>query len=90
MTWIVAKSFTTGYVGIFSDVQVSWKGRKERRDCLRKVYPVADNIVASFSGSVDVGFLLLSDLGNFIEAKKNSGDSVIPRVVAIKWRALLR
>jgi len=85
MTWIVAKSFMSGYVAVLSDVQVTWGNGKIRKDCLKKVYPVAPNMVACFSGSVDIGFLLLSDLSNFIQSKTKPNELAMPRHVAHEW-----
>ncbi|MCK5611523.1 hypothetical protein KAR91_57160 [Candidatus Pacearchaeota archaeon] len=85
MTWIVAKSFMSGYVAVLSDVQVTWNGGKVRKDCLKKVYPVAPNMVAGFSGSVDIGFLLLSDLSNFIHSKTKHDQLAMPRHIAHEW-----
>lgn len=85
MTWIVAKSFMSGYVAVLSDVQVTWSGGKVRKDCLKKVYPIAPNMVAGFSGSVDIGFLLLSDLSNFILSNTKHNELAMPRQVAHEW-----
>lgn len=90
MTWIVAKQFLPGYVAIFSDIQITWKNGEIRKDCLLKVYPVASNILAGFSGSVDVGFRLLGDLSTYIEGINNSGKTLIPRKIAQRWHRRAR
>lgn len=85
MTWVVAKSFVTGYVAVLSDVQVTWNNGGIRKDCLKKVYPVAPNMVAGFSGSIDIGFCLLNDLANFIQSKSKSNEHLMPRSVGHGW-----
>lgn len=85
LTWIVAKQIVTGYVSVFSDIQVSWNNGEVRKDCLKKVYPMSRNIVAGFSGSVDMGFLLLSDLNNFIYHHDVAGEPLLPRKISEKW-----
>jgi hypothetical protein len=90
MTWIVAKSFLSGYVALLSDVQVTWKNGRLRKDCLKKVYPVAPNMVAGFSGSVDIGFLLLNDLANYIAHITDKDKFSMPRDVAHQWHRRAR
>lgn len=85
MTWIVAKQFTPGYVALFSDIQITWSKGKVRKDCLKKVYPLSNNVIAGFSGSVDIGFHLLSDFNKYMAKIDNSGTNLIPRKIAIGW-----
>jgi hypothetical protein len=90
MTWIVAKQFLPGYVALFSDVQITWRSGEIRKDCLKKVYPLANNIVAGFSGSVDVGFLLLNDLNKYMANIDNTGKTIYPRKISERWHRRAR
>lgn len=85
MTWIVGKQFIPGYVVLFSDIQVTWQHGNINRDCLKKVYPIADNLVAGFSGSVDIGFALLEDLQSYVTQKAKTRRELAPRAIANNW-----
>ena len=92
MTWVVAKQIYSGYIVLFSDIQVTWKrgGRTLRKDCLKKVYPISGNIAAGFSGSVEIGFHVLSDLCFYVRSLQKKGEKVIPRKVAHNWHRRAR
>ncbi|WP_444937713.1 hypothetical protein [Microbulbifer sp. JMSA002] len=85
MTWIIAKTFVSGYAAMISDVQVTWNKGAHREDCLRKVYAMAPNIACGFSGSVDVGFDLLADMRYFAEQKLLKGEILLPRKFVFEW-----
>ncbi|HFD33443.1 MAG TPA: hypothetical protein ENJ28_12145 [Gammaproteobacteria bacterium] len=85
MTWIVAKKIFPEYVAVLSDVQVTWRDGKVQKDCLKKVYPISDNVIAGFSGSVDTGFLLLTDLNAYMVGVKKNREPLIPRKIALQW-----
>ena len=85
MTWIAAKRFVSGYVAMFSDVQVTWGNGAHRENCLRKVYAMAPNIACGFSGSVEVGFNLLADMRFFAEQKLKRKQMLLPRQFAFDW-----
>src|SRR5437879_4856448 len=85
MTWIIGSPTSFGYVMGLADIQVSWGENGPRHDCLRKVYEVAPFIAAGFSGSVRIGFSLLEDLAQFLSPPPETGESWIPRWVALKW-----
>jgi len=88
MTWVIGGIAPFGYgVGI-SDIRISW-GKNDFKDCLQKVYPVGNFIIAGFSGSVDLAFLIIEDLKHFL-ISDNPNEAWIPEWVAIKWRRRAR
>jgi hypothetical protein len=63
MTWVFGTA--TEFFGTaicVSDIQVTLPD-DEVVDCLQKVYPLAQNVVAGFAGDVELGFAMLEDLG---------------------------
>lgn len=86
MTWVIGASTLFGYGFMISDVCVSWRDGY-REDCLQKIYPLGNCIFGGFAGSVELGFLLLQDLRNFLklpeEEAKNCGWH--PDWVAENW-----
>jgi hypothetical protein len=66
MTWVIGTSSIFGYGVVISDVQVMLQSG-ETRDMLRKAYPVANNIVGGFAGSVRIGFSLIEGLQEFLQ-----------------------
>lgn len=88
MTWVIGGITPFGYgVGI-SDIRVSWKNGNFK-DCLQKVYPVGNFIIAGFAGSVTLGFNLIDDLRQFLFLDKPN-EAWIPEWVAIKWHRRAR
>jgi hypothetical protein len=61
MTWVVAASTIFGYGALYSDVQVTFRDGSTR-DLVQKAYPISNFIVAGFSGSVKIGFMLIKSL----------------------------
>jgi len=92
MTWIIGGTTLFGYGVCISDVRVTFKkanGNFFHKDCLQKIYPVGNSLVAGFAGSVQIGFSLIEDIQRFLSP--NSPDmSWIPERVAIKWRRRAR
>jgi len=83
MTWVIGGITSFGYgVGI-SDIRVSWS-TGYLKDCLQKVYPVGNFIIAGFAGSVLLGFKMINDLKQFLILDKPN-EAWIPEWVAIKW-----
>lgn len=66
MTWVIGASTIFGYGAVISDVQVTFKDGTTR-DILQKTYPINNFIVAGFSGSVQIGFMLLQSLSDFLQ-----------------------
>jgi len=89
MTWIIGSPTLFGYAAGVSDIQVTWPDGKTA-DCLLKTYPVATNIAAGFSGSVEAGFWLLGDLAASLRPETQQGRLFLPRQVAIKWHRRAR
>lgn len=86
MTWVVGATTMFGYGVIVSDICVS-RG-KLQYDVLRKAYPVGRFIVAGFSGSVRIGFDLLTDLKHFLkmtEEEELDNECWQPAWVAENW-----
>lgn len=83
MTWIVGRTFVSGYAAIFSDIQVTWGSQSA--DCLRKVYAIAPNMACGFSGSVETGFKLLSDMRKFAVTHGADEKIISPRRFLHEW-----
>lgn len=66
MTWVVGASTFWGYGILVSDVQVTFSDGTTA-DMLQKSYPISNFIVAGFSGSVRIGFMLLESLAQFTQ-----------------------
>ena len=54
MTWIVAMATPWNYCFGLSDVRVTLADGTER-DCLQKIYPIANSLAMGFAGSVLIG-----------------------------------
>ena len=70
MTWVFGTA--TDFFGTaicVSDIQVTLPG-DETVDCLQKMYPLAQNVVAGFAGDVELGFLMLGDLAAVVQDKR--------------------
>lgn len=70
MTWVFGTA--TEFFGTaicVSDIQVTLPG-DETVDCLQKMYPLAQNVVAGFAGDVELGFLMLGDLAAVVQDKR--------------------
>jgi hypothetical protein len=89
MTWIIGSPTLFGYAAGVSDIQVTWPDGRTA-DCLLKVYPVATNIAAGFSGSVQAGFWLLGDLAETLRPETRQGLWFLPRQVAVRWHRRAR
>jgi hypothetical protein len=59
MTWIVAMPTPWGYSIGVSDVRVTLADGSER-DCLQKIYPIANSLALGFAGSVYIGLKMVS------------------------------
>jgi hypothetical protein len=70
MTWVFGTA--TDFFGTaicVSDIQVTLPG-DETVDCLQKMYPLAQNVVAGFAGDVELGFSMLGDLAAVVQDKR--------------------
>lgn len=70
MTWVFGTA--TDFFGTticVSDIQVTLPG-DETVDCLQKMYPLAQNVVAGFAGDVELGFSMLADLATVVQDKQ--------------------
>lgn len=66
MTWIIGGSTMFGYGVMISDICVSF-GQGNSKDCLQKIYPVGNHILGGFAGSVELGFMMLQNLRDFLK-----------------------
>jgi len=77
MTWVIGGFTIFGYGVMISDICVTWKDGGYKKDCLQKIYPLGNYIFRGFAGSVELGFMMLQDLRNFLklpeEEAKDSG-----------------
>jgi hypothetical protein len=80
MTWVI------GGAGLWSpfiagDICVTWRhaGRDVTKNCLQKIYPVSENILGGFAGSVSIGFDVLSEI------RKRAVDARSLRIMARTW-----
>jgi hypothetical protein len=90
MTWICAASNVIGSCALYSDVQVTLKDGRTR-DLLQKAYPITNSIAAGFAGSVEIGFVLLQSLTDFLRLP-NWNDQVgwDPRSAAVNWAPIAK
>jgi hypothetical protein len=80
VTWVCGCA--TQFIGTaicVGDIQVTL-GTGEAFDCLRKVYPIDQNIAAGFAGDVEIGFAQLGALSRLVAAMR--GDR--PEPVAVE------
>ena len=92
MTWVIGTTTFFGYSFLISDICVSYNNKT--KDCLQKIYPVGNYMIAGFSGSVELGFIMLQDLRNFLLVPEASSDESYyawyPEWVAKHWQVNAR
>lgn len=71
MTWIAGIPVPYGYSLVVSDVRASWEAKT--KDCLQKVYPVSPFVVAGFSGCVELGFVMIDGLREYLNTWARRG-----------------
>lgn len=76
MTWVIGCPTFLGYGFLVSDVRVSF-GEKPSPVSIQKIYPVSNNLIAGFAGSVEFGFLVIAALQRSI-AFHGPGTTVRP------------
>jgi len=91
MTWVLATSTVFGYGALYSDVQVTFRDGSTR-DLVQKAYPLGNYIVAGFSGSVRIGFLLLQSLSDALRISDRESASMAwdPFWVSKVWPSIAR
>jgi len=90
MTWVIGASTIFGYGVVISDICVTFSNG-ETRDILQKTYPVGKFIVAGFAGSVELGFMLLQNLEEFLKLPQEAEDSAWhPDWVAQEWSPIAK
>lgn len=63
MTWVIGIAPPFGFSILVSDICVTFRradGTEQRADCLQKIYPLGPFVLGGFSGSVRIGFGILS------------------------------
>lgn len=92
MTWVIGAPTMFGYSVALADIQVTLTfpdGSKRFLDALQKLFLVGRFVAAGFSGSVEVGYLLLDDLIRWARLP-NDKTAWIPDCLMIKWRRRAR
>jgi hypothetical protein len=85
MTWVIGASSIFGAGVLISDVCVTF-AHGERRDILQKAYPLGPDIAGGFSGSVLIGFRLLTNLSHSLNTPPvPEGMCWDPITVAKQW-----
>jgi len=87
MTWIVGTPTIFGYAILVSDIRVTFdglSGQKRYLDCLQKIYPVSKSMLGGFSGSVKIGFRILSLLQQASERMPEDVDWSLD-IIANTW-----
>jgi hypothetical protein len=87
MTWVIAANVPLlGYAIAISDIRVTFGAldARQERDCLQKIYPVGQDLVAGFAGAVEIGFEMVESLqkGLHLDDPSLSWD---PTVIAEQW-----
>lgn len=88
MTWVIGAPTMFGYSVAMADIQVTLtfpNGKKEYIDALQKLFLVGRFVAAGFSGSVEVGYILLDDLIRWAHLP-NDKTAWIPDCLTMKWR----
>lgn len=91
MTWVVGATSAYGYGALYSDVQVTFADGSTK-DLVQKAYPLSNFIAAGFSGSVQIGYMLLQSLADFVKLpeEKLSTQAWDPVWVATHWAPIAR
>lgn len=91
MTWVVAASTIFGYGALYSDVQVTFRDGSTR-DIVQKAYPISNFIVAGFSGSVQIGFMLLQSLSDELKIPTQDRNHLAwdPIIVSKRWSTIAK
>lgn len=91
MTWVVAASTIFGYGAMYSDVQVTFDDGRTK-DLVQKAYPISNFIAAGFAGSVQIGFMLLHSLSDFLQLPSEKLDQCAwdPVWVSTNWAAIAK
>lgn len=66
MTWIIGAVAPYSCVIGISDIQVTFAGTRTK-DCLQKLHYIDPYIACGFAGSVELGFMMLQDLLDFLK-----------------------
>ena len=84
MTWIVGGVTPVGQAFLIGDTRVTFDDCREA-DLIKKVHWVGRDIVAGFSGSVKIGFALLTDLATRLRLEGQPEAVWKPEALAKVW-----
>jgi hypothetical protein len=88
---VCAASTIYGYGALYSDVRVTFRDGTTK-DLIRKAYPLGNFLAAGFSGSVRIGFNLLSTFTECVKMPAEELETIAwePCWVAEKWAPLAK
>jgi hypothetical protein len=91
LSWIIGGSNIFGYGALISDVQVTF-ANKRTIDFVQKAYLISNFLAAGFTGSVRIGFMLLSSLIHFtyLTPGRRKTDSWDPVWIADNWHPIAK
>lgn len=85
MTWVVGGATPYGQAFVIGDTRVTFSDGREA-DLVRKVYWIGKDLCAGFSGSVRIGFDLMTDLSRKLQPVAGQEGTWKPEAVARRWR----
>jgi hypothetical protein len=88
MTWIVGMPTLFGYSVGISDIRVTLANGSER-DCLQKIYPIAESIALGFAGSVAIGFRMVQVMKAWLQ-KDTPNTAWLPLEALEIWPQIAR
>lgn len=71
MTWIIGRSGPFGHAVGISDIRVTLQDGSEF-DCLQKIYRIAGNMAMGFSGSVQIGLEVMSQISTALNIEEEN------------------
>ncbi|WP_147446499.1 hypothetical protein [Corallococcus sp. CA047B] len=85
MTWVVGANVGFGTVLMASDIRIMLPDKSEH-DALHKIYPLSQNIIGGFAGSVDIGLDILDQLtAQFLIPARNAQEGLNEN--SVRWIA---
>lgn len=92
MTWVIGSPTMFGYSVCIADVQASWvsNGRIQKtKDCVQKLHPISRFFTVGFSGSIYMGYEVVSALQGWFNPVQPQG-AWIPEYAATKITKIAR
>lgn len=82
MTWVIGCGSLFGYASLIADTRVRCRDGSTA-DVLQKIHPVTPHIMVGFSGSVSLGFQMVTDLRVALAVQPD--EVWYPRIAAWRW-----